>query len=44
MRYTASGIITPVVVLWEDNGEEKDDSDWVTDNESVMNDDGECDE
>jgi len=31
-------------VLWEDEGEDKDDSDWVTDNDSVMSDDGESDE
>ena len=31
-------------ILWEDDGEEKDDSDWVTDNDSVMSDDGESDE
>jgi hypothetical protein len=31
-------------ILWEDDGEDKDDSDWVTDNDSVMSDDGECDE
>ena len=31
-------------ILWEDDGEDKDDSDWVTDNDSVMNDDGESDE
>ena len=31
-------------ILWEGNGEEKDDSDWVTDNDSVMSDDGESDE
>jgi hypothetical protein len=31
-------------ILWEDGGEDKDDSDWVTDNESVMSDDGESDE
>jgi len=30
--------------LWEDNGEDKDDSDWVTDNDSVMSDEGESDE
>jgi len=30
--------------LWEDNGEDKDDSDWVTDNDSVMSDDGESNE
>ena len=28
-------------ILWEDNDEDKDDSDWVTDNDSVMSDDGE---
>jgi hypothetical protein len=28
----------------EDDGEDKDDSDWVTDNDSVMSDDGESDE
>ena len=27
-------------ILWEDDGEDKDDSDWVTDNYSVMSDDG----
>ena len=31
-------------ILWEDDGEDKDDSDWVTDNESVMSDEGESDE
>ena len=31
-------------ILWEDDGEDKDDSDWVTDNVSVMGDDGESDE
>ena len=31
-------------ILWEDGGEDKDDSDWVTDNDSVMTDDGESDE
>ena len=31
-------------ILLEDNGENKDDSDWVTDNDSVTNDDGESDE
>ena len=30
--------------LWEDEGEDKDDSEWVTDNDSVMSDDGEFDE
>ena len=27
-------------ILWEDDGEDKDDSDWVTDNDSIMSDDG----
>ena len=31
-------------ILLEDDGEDKDDSDWVTDNDSVMRDDGESDE
>ena len=31
-------------ILWEDDGEDKDDSDWVTDDDSVMSDDGESDE
>jgi hypothetical protein len=31
-------------ILWEDGGEDKYDSDWVTDNDSVMSDDGESDE
>jgi len=31
-------------ILWEDDGEDKDDSDRVTDNDSVMSDDGESDE
>jgi len=31
-------------ILCEDDGGDKDDSDWVTDNNSVMNDDGESDE
>jgi len=30
--------------LWDDNGEDKDYSDWVTDNDSVTSDDGESDE
>jgi hypothetical protein len=30
--------------LWEDDDEDKDDSDWVTGNDSVMSDDGESDE
>jgi len=32
------------VILWEDDGEDKDDSDCVTDNSSVMSDDCESDE
>jgi hypothetical protein len=31
-------------ILWEDDGEDKDDSYWVTDNDSVMSDDGKSDE
>ena len=31
-------------ILWEDDGEDEDDSDWVTDNDSVMSDDDESDE
>jgi len=31
-------------ILWEDYGEDENDSDWVTDNDSVMSDDGESDE
>ena len=31
-------------ILWEDDGEDKDDSDWVTNNNSVMSEDGESDE
>jgi hypothetical protein len=27
-------------ILWEDDGEDKDDSDWVMDNDSIMSDDG----
>jgi len=30
--------------LWEDDGEDKDDSDWVKDNDSVMSDDDKSDE
>ena len=30
-------------ILWEDDGEVKDNSDWVTDNDSVRSDDGEYD-
>jgi len=31
-------------ILWEDDGEDKDDSDWVTDDDSFLSDDGEWDE
>jgi hypothetical protein len=31
-------------VLWEDDGEDTDDTDWVTDNDSVVSDDSESDE
>ena len=31
-------------ILWEDDDEDKDNSDWVTDNDLVMSDDGESDE
>ena len=31
-------------ILWEDDGEDKDDSYWVTDNDTVISDDGESDE
>ena len=31
-------------ILWEDDGEGKDDSDRVTDDDSAMSDDGESDE
>ena len=31
-------------ILWEDDGEDKDDSDWVTDNDSVMSNEGQSDE
>ena len=30
--------------LWENDDEDKDDSDWVTDSDSVMSEDGESDE
>jgi hypothetical protein len=41
-RYISS--VDAVNILWEDNGEDKDDSDWVTDNDSVMSDDSESGE
>jgi len=31
-------------ILWEDDGEDKNDSDWVTESDSVMSDGGESDE
>jgi hypothetical protein len=31
-------------ILWENDGEDKDDSDWVTDNDSVMSNEGQSDE
>jgi len=31
-------------ILWEEDSEDKDDSDWVMDDDSVMSDDGESDE
>ena len=31
-------------ILWEDDGEDRDHSDWVANNDSVMSDDGEADE
>ena len=31
-------------ILWEDDGEDKSDSDWVMDNDSVISDDGESGE
>jgi hypothetical protein len=31
-------------ILWEEDGKDKDDTIWVTDNDSVVSDDGESDE
>jgi len=31
-------------ILWEDDVEDKEDSDWVTDSDLVMSDNGESDE
>jgi hypothetical protein len=42
-RYVSS-VDEAVNILWEDDGDDKDDSDWVTDNDSVMSDDGESGE
>jgi hypothetical protein len=42
-RYVSS-VDDAVNIPWEDDGEDKDDGDWVTDNDSVMSDDGESGE
>jgi hypothetical protein len=42
-RYVSS-VDDAVNILWQHDGEDKDDSDWVTDNDSVMSDDGESGE
>jgi hypothetical protein len=42
-RYISS-VDDAVNILWEDDGEDKDDSDWVMDNDSVMSHDGESGE
>jgi hypothetical protein len=39
-----SSVDDTVNFLWEDDGEDKDDSDWVTNNYSVTSDDGESGE
>jgi hypothetical protein len=39
-----SSVDDAVNILWEDDGEDNDDSDWVTDINSVMSDDGESGE
>jgi hypothetical protein len=31
-------------IVWEDDGDDKDNSDWVTDGDWIMSDNGECDE
>ena len=31
-------------ILWEDDGKDKDDSDWLTENDSLMSDDSESGE
>jgi hypothetical protein len=38
-RYVSS-VDDAVNILWAGDGEDKDDSDWVGDNDSVMSDDG----
>jgi hypothetical protein len=42
-RYVSS-VNDAVNILWEDDGEDKVDSEWVTDNDSVMSGDGESGE
>jgi hypothetical protein len=42
-RYVSS-VDEAVNILLEDDGDDKDDSDWVTNNDSVMSDDGESGE
>jgi hypothetical protein len=42
-RYVSS-VDNAVNILWEDDGEDQDDNDWVTESDSVMRDDGESDE
>jgi hypothetical protein len=42
-RYVSS-VDGAVNILWEDDGEDKDDSEWVTDNDSVMSDDSDSGE
>jgi hypothetical protein len=44
LQLAVSSVDDAVKILWEDDGEDKDDSDWVTDNDSVMSDDGESGE
>jgi hypothetical protein len=42
-RYVSS-VDDAVNILWEDDGEDKVDSGWMTDSDSVMNDEGESGE
>jgi hypothetical protein len=46
MRQSSNVKLFGIDIIWEDNVEDKDDSDWVesTENNSVMSDDGEFDE
>jgi hypothetical protein len=39
-----SSVDDAVNILWEDDGEDKDDSGWVTDNDLVMSDESESGE